>query len=142
VRNKLPLAILAATTALLGAGEAMAQAAPDSSLVYEREVFSYERGGRSDPFRSLLTNAELGIRPEDLTLLGVIHHPDPSQSVAVLSQRGEERRLRARVGQRLGSIRVVAIHQRSIDVVVEEFGLARRERLEISTSHERLNNDE
>ena len=137
MRNRHRLAALAAFAVLAGAGDAAAQAAPDTSLVYEREVFTYDRGGRPDPFRSLLTNAELGIRTEDLTLLGVIFHPDPSQSVAVLSQRGEERRLRARVGQRLGSVRIVAIHQRAIDVVVEEFGLARRERLEISPSQER-----
>lgn len=107
--------------------------ATDSALVFEREVFRYDRGGRPDPFRSLLTDAELGVRTEDLTLLGVVWHPDPSQSVAVLSQRGAQRRLRARVGDRLGSIRILAIHQRSIDVVVEEFGVARRETLEIRT---------
>jgi hypothetical protein len=111
-----------------------AQAASDSALVYEREVFSYDRGGRPDPFRSLLTNAELGVRLEDLTLLGVVYHPDPSRSVAVIAQRGAERRIRVRVGERVGSIRIAAIHQRSIDVVVEEFGVARRETLQIRTA--------
>lgn len=116
----------------------MGQTLPaDTALVYEREVFRYQRGGRPDPFRSLLTHAELGVRSEDLTLLGVIHHPDPSQSVAVLAQRGADRRVRARVGDRLGSIRIVAIRQRSIDIVVEEFGVARRETLEIRPLPER-----
>lgn len=138
MRNKPWLAALAlAAATMLSPMRADAQAAGDTTLVYEREVFRYTASNRADPFRSLLTNAELGIRTEDLTLLGVIHHPDPSQSVAVLAQRGEDRRLRARVGERLGSVRVLAIHQRSIDVVVEEFGLARRERLEISPSQER-----
>jgi len=117
--------------------QAAAQVAGDTVLIYDREIFRYDRSGRPDPFRSLLTNAELGVRTEDLTLLGVIYHPDPSQSVAVLAQRGVDRRFRARVGERLGSVRIVAINQRSIDVVVEEFGLARRERLEISQTHER-----
>jgi hypothetical protein len=112
------------------AGESV-EVAADSALIYEREVFQYQRGGRPDPFRSLLTNAELGVRTEDLTLVGVISHPDPRQSVAVLSQRGSDRRVRARIGDRLGSIRIVAIHPRRIDVVVEEFGVARRETLEI-----------
>jgi hypothetical protein len=141
VRTELRAVLLAAAAVVIGGGEALAQApvtsAADTAMVYEREVFRYQRGGRVDPFRSLLTGADLGIRTEDLTLLGVIYHPDPSQSVAVLAQRGEERRLRARVGERLGSVRIVAIHQRSIDVVVEEFGLARRERLEISPTQER-----
>jgi hypothetical protein len=132
------VACLAAVVAgPLAAGEAVGQVGRDTVLVYDREVFRYDRGGRPDPFRSLLTNEELGIRTEDLTLLGVIFHPDPSQSVAVLARRGVDRRLRARVGERLGSVRVVGINQRSIDVVVEEFGLARRERLEISPSQER-----
>jgi hypothetical protein len=139
VSTKLRVAILVAAGVACGAGDLAAQgvSAADTALVYDREIFRYQRGGRPDPFRSLLTGAELGIRTEDLTLLGVIYHPDPSQSVAVLAQRGEERRLRARVGERLGSVRVVAIHQRSIDVVVEEFGLARRERLEIRPTQER-----
>jgi hypothetical protein len=138
VRNNLWVACLAAVVAApFAAGEAGGQVGGDTVLVYDREVFRYDRGGRPDPFRSLLTNEELGVRTEDLTLLGVIFHPDPSQSVAVLARRGADRRIRARVGERLGSVRVVAINQRSIDVVVEEFGLARRERLEISPSHER-----
>ena len=136
----LPLALLAAASGAAAqqpaqpAGAAGVTGLPgDTALIYEREVFRYERGGRPDPFRSLLTNADLGVRVEDLTLLGVIWHPDPSQSVAVLAQRGAERRLRARVGDRLGSIRILAIHQRSLDVVVEEFGVSRRETLEIRT---------
>jgi hypothetical protein len=138
VRNNLWVACLAAVvSAPFAAGEAAGQVGTDTVLVYDREVFRYDRGGRPDPFRSLLTNEELGIRTEDLTLLGVIFHPDPSQSVAVLARRGVDRRIRARVGERMGSVRVVAINQRSIDVVVEEFGLARRERLEISPSQER-----
>ncbi|MBA2670903.1 MAG: hypothetical protein H0U67_11070 [Gemmatimonadetes bacterium] len=138
MRNSLWVACLAAVIAApFAAGEAVGQVGRDTVLVYDREVFRYDRGGRPDPFRSLLTNEDLGIRTEDLTLLGVIFHPDPSQSVAVLARRGVDRRLRARVGERLGSVRVVGINQRSIDVVVEEFGLARRERLEISPSQER-----
>jgi len=138
VRIKGWIASLAMLTgALCSHGQAAAQVAGDTVLVYDREIFRYDRSGRPDPFRSLLTNSELGVRTEDLSLLGVIFHPNPSQSVAVLAQRGVERRFRVRVGERLGSVRIVAINQRSIDVIVEEFGLARRERLEISTTHER-----
>lgn len=111
------------------APSADAQTAGDTLVVYRREVFEYPRAGRADPFRSLLQNAELGVRVEDLTLRGVVFHSDPARSVAVLEQRGRERRLRARVGDRIGGLRILAIKARSVDVLIEEFGVARRETL-------------
>lgn len=127
------LSVLAGALAALSLGAAPlgAQAPADSVILYEREVFQYAREGRPDPFRSLLNNPELGMRFEDLTLLGVLYHPDPARSVAVLSQTGSTRRLRARVGDRIGGIRIVSIGPRSVDVIVEEFGVARRETLEL-----------
>lgn len=106
----------------------------DTLVVYRREVFTYPRAGRPDPFRSLLGSAELGVRFEDLTLRGVVFHPDPSRSVAVLEQRGNERRIRARVGDRIGGLRILAIHERSVDVLIEEFGVARRETIVLRRS--------
>src|SRR5690606_9288306 len=64
---------------------ARAQLPADTAIVYEREVFEYSRAGRSDPFRSLLDDSELGVRLEDLSLQGVMYDADASQSVAVLS---------------------------------------------------------
>lgn len=119
--------------ALAGAAPAAAQSSGDSAVVYQREVFQYDRSARSDPFRSLLDSAELGVRVEDLSLNGVMLHPDPRRSVAVLSQAGSERRIRLRAGDRIGGIRVAAIGPRSVDLVVEEFGIARRETLELKT---------
>ena len=72
-----------------------------------------------------------------LTLMGVLYHPDPSRSVAVLSQTGSTRRIRARVGDRVGGIRIVSIGPRSVDLIVEEFGVARRETLELRPTSER-----
>jgi hypothetical protein len=51
---------------------ATAQLVPDTALTYRREVFEYRRSGRPDPFRSLLNGTDLGVRPEDLTLTGVV----------------------------------------------------------------------
>jgi hypothetical protein len=111
-----------------------AQAAPvDTATTYRREVFRYQRSGRPDPFRSLATGDELGVRVEDLALRGVVHHLDAAQSVAVLSQIGNDRRIRARVGDRIGTVRVLAIHPASVDVVVEEFGVARFATIEMGT---------
>lgn len=135
--TKLRAAMVAA--ALVAASEpAAAQSRPiairdvaDSVIVYRREVFNYLRAGRPDPFRPLVGPQDSGIRLSDLALRGVIYHPDPSRSVAILAQAGVERPVRARVGDRVGGVRIVAIRPRSVEVLVEELGVARRETLEI-----------
>ena len=128
-----PAAAVLAVLAMADARPVLAQGEADSVTIYRREVFSYERAGRPDPFRSLLNSAELGLRFEDLTLQGIMYHPDPSRSVVVLGQRGSERRLRARVGERVGAVRILAIGPRSVEVVIEEFGVARRETMELTS---------
>lgn len=110
---------------------ASGQAATDPSLGYRREVFQYRREGRPDPFRSLLKGADLGVRAEDLSLVGIVYQPQAGRSVAVLVRRGVDRPIRARVGERIGGLRIVAIRPRSVDVVVEEFGIARRASIEL-----------
>ena len=125
------LAVVGAQSHALAQGGAPDVDEADSTVVYEREVFDYDSTGRADPFRSLLSDAEMGVRVEDLTLRGVVYHTDPSQSVAVLSQQGSDRRIRARVGERVGSLRIVAIQPDRVDIIVEELGVARRETLRI-----------
>ena len=131
-------AIACATAAgiLLFAGQepAAAQARRDSTIQYHRERFEYSRDGRPDPFRSLLQDPQLGMRLEDLSLVGVLHDADPARSVAILAQAGSNRRMRVRIGERVGSVRVLAIGPESVDVLVEEFGVTRREQLELKTS--------
>ena len=119
---------------LVAPGAAEAQIAADTAIVYEREVFQYSRSGRPDPFRSLLDDAELGVRLEDLSLQGVMVGDDPGQSVAVVTRVGSTRPLRVRVGDRIGGIRVLSIDQRSVQVLVEEFGVARRGSLELKSA--------
>ena len=114
-------------------GAVQGQEVADTAIVYEREVFDYARNGRPDPFRSLLDDAELGVRLEDLSLQGVMYDADTSQSVAVLSRVGSSRPLRVRVGDRIGGIRVLSIGQRSVQVLIEEFGVARRGTLELKS---------
>jgi hypothetical protein len=136
--NKLLTTAGAAATLLsVAPGVAAQQPAPAAQtraaapVVYQRELFDYSRGGRPDPFRSLLSSSDVGVRVEDLALRGVVVHPDASRSVAVLSRAGVARPIRARVGERVGGIRILAIRPRSVDVLVEEFGVARRETLQI-----------
>lgn len=132
--NRIRYALLTALPIFLSAGpeRASAQRAGEFSVIYEREVFQYSRSARPDPFRSLLLDGDIGIRMDDLALRGVIHHEDPSRSVAVLSQRGIERRIQLRIGERLGPLRVLAIYPDRVDIVVEELGVARRETLQIA----------
>jgi hypothetical protein len=128
-------AILLAAALVAGLpAAAAAQLVPDTALTYRREVFQYGRAGRPDPFRSLLSGTDLGVRPEDLTLTGVVYSSDPSRSVAVLMRRGEARPVRARVGDRIGGIQIVGIRPRSVDILVEEFGIARRATIELKSA--------
>lgn len=128
----LPVALVVAAVPVAPA-PLSAQASVDTVTVYHREVFSYSPAGRPDPFRSLLNSADLGLRFEDLSLQGIMYHPDPARSVVVLAQRGSNRRVRARVGDRIGTIRIVAIGPRAVEVVIEEFGVARRETMELTS---------
>lgn len=131
---------LAGATLLGGSGWALAQAQTDpadgAARVYRREVFSYARGGRPDPFVSLSGSAQLGTRFEDLTLVGTMTNPDPNRSVATIEERNNPRRFRVRIGQRIGGVTVVAIHPRRVDVVIEEFGVVRRESLPLKAKTE------
>jgi hypothetical protein len=103
----------------------------DGVVIYEREVFQYTAGGRPDPFRSLLLEGELGVRPEDLTLRGVLIDPVATRSVAILSQTGSERRIQLRVGERIGPIRILSIEPDRVEIVAEELGVSRRETLRL-----------
>ncbi len=133
-RNPNRLLRLAVAAAGLGtlAWSASAQAKDDDPpLVYRREVFQYPRGARPDPFRTLLSSEELGYRFEDMRLTGVIYSPNSRVSVAVLTETVSKKRFRLRVGERVGGITVAAIYPKRVDVVVNEFGVVRRETLEL-----------
>ncbi|HEX7240954.1 MAG TPA: hypothetical protein VF263_11850 [Longimicrobiaceae bacterium] len=124
-------ALLALFVAGLGsaAWSVRAQASDAPPVVYRREVFQYPRAGRPDPFRSLVTPEELGYRVQDVQLTGVIYSPNSRLSVAVLSETATKKRFRLHVGERIGGITIAAIYPRRVDVVVNEFGVIRRETL-------------
>jgi hypothetical protein len=136
----LGLALCAAQSQPLQAQTA-APPGEESGLDYRRESFRYPGASRPDPFRPLVGNVEVGVRLEDLTLRGVIYHPDPGRSVAVIARSGEDRPLRAVVGDRIGGIRLVAIRPGAVDLLVEELGIARRETLTLSRGHIGVSND-
>jgi hypothetical protein len=128
VRWAAPAALALVVVAGAEAQEAASSSGPE---VYRREVFQYQRAGRPDPFRSLLGTAELGVRFEDLALRGVIHNPEAGLSVAFLEDTGTKKRIRARVGDRVGGITILGIYPRRVDLQIDELGLSRRESLQL-----------
>lgn len=132
-RNPSRALLLALFVAGLGSASwsVRAQASGAPPVVYRREVFLYPRSGRPDPFRSLVTPEELGYRVQDVQLTGVIYSPNSRLSVAVLSETATKKRFRLHVGERIGGITVAAIYPRRVDVVINEFGVIRRETLQL-----------
>lgn len=111
------------------AGEA-APGLPEAQ-VYRREVFRYQAAGRPDPFAPLVGSNEMGVRVQDLRLLGIIYSSNARQSVAVFALPDSTERVRLRVGQRLGSVTVTGISQRAVQLREDEMGVSRTYSLEV-----------
>lgn len=122
---------LAAQQAVVAPGDSTAVVSLPEAEVYRREVFRYPAGGRPDPFQPLLSGDDMGVRAQDLRLLGIVYSANPRQSVAVFALPDSSQRVRLRVGQRLGSITVVGIFPRRVDVREEEMGVSRVYSMEV-----------
>lgn len=129
-----PLAAQAAPArpAATGTAAAPAPAAIPEAEIYRREVFRYPgAAGRPDPFAPLLNSEEMGVRVQDLKLVSVIYSGDPRVSVATFTLPDSTQRVRLRVGQRLGSVTVLRIQPRRVDVREDEMGVSRVYSLEL-----------
>jgi hypothetical protein len=142
-----------------GADSAAKPVAIDTTLTFEREVFSYPRFGRRNPFRPL-SGTDGGPRFEDLELRGtLVVGSNPRQSVAILALRGLAQRrvitqanaagraqaagtalvadtilvpsttMRLHVGETWGRVRIVQILKDRVVVDVTEFGVTERKTL-------------
>lgn len=114
-----------------GGGEPSGQEQAEDTvqLVFEREVFTYPAGSRSNPFLPLADGGDAGPRFEQLVFLGAIFSSEPGGSVALLGIRSGEdadETYRLRTGQSLGNTRILEIRPRELVVEVEEFGLTER----------------
>ena len=117
----------AGSTAVLSAGAA-----------FERETFLYDRGGRRDPFVSLMSTSELRPLISDLRLVAIAYDASAGRnSVAVLHDMStkEKEQYRIRVGQSLGRMRVSSISPRAVVFTIEEFGYSRQETLALGDSN-------
>jgi hypothetical protein len=99
-----------------------------------REVFSYDAGGRRDPFVSLLRNGDLRPMLNDLRLVTVLYDPTGRNSVAVMRDVTTKDQYRVKVGQTLGRMRVAGIEPREIVFTIEEIGFSRQEPLVLGDS--------
>ena len=106
------------------------EAAPVARLpVVMREIFSYERSGRRDPFVSLLSTSDLRPSITDLKLVGILYDESGRRPVAIMREFGTNTQYRVTTGMTLGRMRVSAIQRRKVIFTIEEFGLNRMDTL-------------
>lgn len=130
--------VLGASAAAAGAQAAPKPAQPEvpkvefptdslGRLLFAREVYSYPRDGRRDPFASLIATGD--IRPifEDLRISGIIVDPSGRGSQAILKDVSTNEIYKARVGSVFGRIRVTSIRPGEVGVSIDEFGFPRQE---------------
>lgn len=108
---------------------------PRPGAPFEREVFSYERGGRRDPFVSLMANGELRPLVSDLLLVGIAFDGVGRGSVAILRDVNTKEQYRVKLGQSLGRMHVARINLKSVTFTIEEFGYSRQETLGLVDSN-------
>lgn len=130
------------------AGTVGPSAAPKKSagmpteITLQRETFSYNGGGRRDPYKSLMSSSDVRPLLSDLRLTAVAFDPvgTGSNSVAILRDTHSKQQYRVRVGQQLGRLRVAAIRQKAVQFTIEEFGFNRQETLPLSSDTTKARN--
>lgn len=111
----------------------------DSSgnVVFNREVFTYPRSGRRDPFASLITSGDIRPLLADLEVVAIIFDATGRSSVATLKDVSTNEIYRVRVGSVFGRMRVTAIRSREVSLAIDEFGFTRQETLAITVPSRR-----
>lgn len=109
-------------------------------ITIDREVFDYDRSGRRDPYKSLMTSSDVRPLLSDLRLTAVAFDPDGNNSVAILRDSFSNQQYRIRVGQQLGRLRVAGIKQKSVQFNIEEFGFNRQETLVLASDTTKTRN--
>jgi hypothetical protein len=99
-----------------------------------REVYSYEPGGRRDPFVSLLRTGDLRPMLSDLRLVVVLYDPTGRNSIAIMRDVSTKDQYRVKVGQTVGRMRVAQIQPKEIVFTIEEVGFSRQEPLALGDS--------
>lgn len=110
---------------------------PSAGSAFERETYLYDRGGRRDPFVSLMSTSELRPLISDLALVAVAYDANGRNSVAILHDLStkDKEQYRIRVGQSVGRMRVASISPKAVVFTIEEFGYSRQETLGLGDSN-------
>ena len=111
-----------------------------TEITIQREVFNYERSGRRDPYKSLMSSSDVRPLLSDLRLTAIAFDPDGNNSVAILRDSYSKQQYRIRVGQQLGRLRVAAINQKTVQFSIEEFGFNRQETLAMASDTTKVRN--
>ncbi|MBX9856330.1 MAG: hypothetical protein K2Y26_12465 [Gemmatimonadaceae bacterium] len=111
-----------------------------SEIVIARETYSYSSGGRRDPYKSLMSSADVRPLLSDLRLVAVAFDPVGNNSVAILRDSFSKVQYRVRTGHQLGRLRVSAIKQKAVQFTIEEFGFNRQETLPLSSDTTKARN--
>ena len=101
-----------------------------------RETFSYS-GASRDPFVSLVDLPSEG--PEFANLQLVAIYQDlryAGNSIAVVRDKGANKRYSVRVGDRMGRLKVAQIRQRDVVITIEDLGFERQETLSLRRQEE------
>jgi hypothetical protein len=99
-----------------------------------REVYSYDPGGRRDPFASLLRTGDLRPMLSDLRLVVVLYDPTGRNSIAIMRDVSTKDQYRVKVGQTVGRMRVAQIQPKEVVFTIEEVGFSRQEPLALGDS--------
>jgi len=116
------------------ATDAEAPKSAASEVLITRETYAYPGAGRRDPFVSLMNTEQLRPLLADLKLVAVGFDPLGRNSVAILRDLSTNEQYRVKVGQEIGRMRVVSIHEKRVVFGIEEFGYSRQETLAMSDS--------
>lgn len=111
-----------------------------TEITLNREVFDYDRSGRRDPYKSLMSSSDVRPLLSDLRLTAVAFDPDGNNSVAILRDTFSKQQYRIRVGQQLGRLRVAGIKQKTVQFTIEEFGFNRQETLALASDTTKVRN--
>lgn len=93
-----------------------------------REVYRWQ-GAARDPFRPLITVSDAG-GPElpDMLLSTVLYNQsDPSRSVAIFRETGNDQRHTVSPGDRIGRLYVASIAPNQVILTMNDFGTVRRQ---------------
>lgn len=94
-----------------------------------REVYTYDKDARRDPFYSLLLSGELRPSIADLNLVGILYDESGRRPVAIMRDKSTNAQYRVTNGQQLGRMRVAQIRRKMVLFTIEEFGMNRQDSL-------------